>query len=67
MTNELRRYFNDPCLANESLPLREVHAIRLMIDDETKNMSVSERMTYQQNKMQVAREKYGIKFVKLAD
>lgn len=35
-------YLNDPDLANEPSALREVHAIRLKIHDERKNMSPSE-------------------------
>jgi hypothetical protein len=39
-------YLNDPELANEPIALREVHAARLMIQDETKGMSAEERTAY---------------------
>ena len=35
----LNDYMNDPDIINEPMPLREVHAIRLMIYDETKDMT----------------------------
>jgi hypothetical protein len=39
-------YLNDPDLVNEPLALREVHAARLMIQDETKGMTAEEKTTY---------------------
>jgi hypothetical protein len=39
-------YMKLPELANELVALREVHAIRLMIHDETKNMTAEERTSY---------------------
>jgi len=39
-------YLNDPDLANEPQALREVHAARLLIQDETKGMTVAERTAY---------------------
>ena len=39
MKKTLDDYMNDPDLANEPSALREVHAIRLMIQDETKGMT----------------------------
>ena len=39
-------YYNDPDIINEPTALREVHAIRLMIQDETKDMSAAERTAY---------------------
>jgi len=39
-------YLNDPDLANEPMALREIHAARLMIHDETKDMTAIERATY---------------------
>ena len=46
MKKTLDDYLNDPDLANEPEALREVHAIRLMIQDETKGMTASERTAY---------------------
>jgi len=39
-------YYNDPDIINEPSALREVHAIRLMIYDETKDMTPAERTAY---------------------
>ena len=46
MTKTLDDYLNDPDLANEPPALREVHAARLMIQDETYGMSAEERTAY---------------------
>jgi hypothetical protein len=46
MTKTIDDYLNDPELANEPQALREVHAARLMIQDETKGMTATERTTY---------------------
>ena len=43
MKKTLEAYMNDPDIINEPMPLREVHAIRLMIHDETKDMTPEER------------------------
>jgi hypothetical protein len=43
-------YMKLPELSNEPVALREVHAIRLMIHDETKNITAEERLTYHNNK-----------------
>ena len=49
MKKTLDDYMNDPDLADEPQALREVHAIRLMIQDETKGMTASERTAYYNN------------------
>ena len=59
----LNDYINDPSVINEQMPLREVHAIRLMIHDETKNLTPSEKTAYYDNVRKEAQEKYGIQFV----
>jgi len=46
MTKTIDDYLNDPDLANEPQALREVHAARLMIQDETKGMTAEERTAY---------------------
>ena len=46
MKKTLDDYMNDPDLADEPSALREVHAIRLMIYDETKNMTAAEHTAY---------------------
>ena len=42
MTKTLDDYLNEPELANEPNALREVHAIRLKIHDERKDMTAAE-------------------------
>ena len=46
MTKTLDDYMNDPDLANEPAALREIHAIRLKIHDETKGMTAEEHAAY---------------------
>jgi hypothetical protein len=46
MAKTIDDYLNDPELANEPQALREVHAIRLKIYDEIKNMTVEECTAY---------------------
>jgi hypothetical protein len=46
MMKTIDDYLNDPELANEPQALREVHAARLMIQDETKGMTAAERTAY---------------------
>jgi hypothetical protein len=46
MKKTLDDYLNDPDLVNEPFALREVHAIRLMIYDETKDMTAVEKTAY---------------------
>ena len=46
MTKTLDDYLNDPDIAHEPEPIREIHAIRLMIHDETKDMTPEEHTAY---------------------
>jgi len=46
MPKTLDDYLNEPEFANEPSALREVHAIRLKIYDEIKDMTVAERTAY---------------------
>ena len=46
MKKTIDDYLNDPDLANEPQALREVHAARLMIQDETNGMTAEERTAY---------------------
>ena len=43
MKKTLESYMNNQDIINEPMPLREIHAIRLMIHDETKDMTPEER------------------------
>jgi len=60
MTKTLDDYLNDPDLINEPSALREVHAIRLMIHDETKNMTATEHTAYYHKWAQAAFSELGI-------
>ena len=46
MKKTFNDYLNDPDIVNEPSALREVHAARLMIQDETKDMTIAERTAY---------------------
>jgi hypothetical protein len=46
MTKTIEDYLNDPDIANEPIALKEVHAARFMIQDETRGMTKEERTTY---------------------
>ena len=46
MKKTIDDYMNDPDIINEPSALREIHAIRLMIHDETKNMASKEHTEY---------------------
>jgi len=60
MTKTINDYLNDPDLVDEPQVLREVHAIRLMIRDEVKNMTISERTAYYHEKSRAAFLRLGI-------
>jgi hypothetical protein len=40
------RILNDPAMVGALEPVKEIHAIRLMIQDETAGMSAAEKATY---------------------
>jgi len=61
-TKKLENYMNDPDIINEPMPLREVHAIRLMIQDEIKDMSPKERKRYYRKGLEDAEKRCGFKF-----
>jgi len=62
----LNEYMNDPSVVNEPMPLREVHAIRLMIYDRTKDMTPAERTAYYNQRGAEAAKKHGFKIVSSA-
>jgi hypothetical protein len=59
--SNLKPYMNDPDLVNEPSALREVHAIRLKIQDETKGMTPSEYNARVRERSQALLDSYGIK------
>ncbi len=56
----LDTYLCDPDIADEPLPLREIHAIRLKIQDETKNMTPTERARNTAEQAKKLIEQYGL-------
>jgi hypothetical protein len=46
MTKTLDDYMKLPALAGEMEAMREIHAVRLMIHDETKDMTAEEKRAY---------------------
>ena len=46
MVKSWEEYYNDPEIINEHPTLREIHAIRLMIHDERKGMTLEEKLAY---------------------
>jgi hypothetical protein len=59
-SNSYEKYMNDPDIINEPMPMREIHAIRLMIYDETKNMTPEERAKHVHDQAQEMIDKYGL-------
>jgi len=60
--NKLENYVNDPDIAYEPMAMREVHAIRLKLQDERKGMSVEERMKSISESVKAVEEELGIQF-----
>ena len=60
MKKTLETYMNDPDIVKEPLPLREVHAIRLMLSDETKGLTPEERTARTSADSQALLHKFGI-------
>ena len=61
MKNNYNDYYNDKDIINEPIPLREIHAIRLMLDDENKNLSFFDRRKKLKDNVQPIIDKYGFK------
>jgi hypothetical protein len=51
---------NDPDIADEPMALREVHAIRLMLRDETRNMTSKEHAAFVNREAQSIIDRYGL-------
>jgi hypothetical protein len=46
MAKTIEDYMNDPDIIHEPAAMREIHAIRLKIHDETRDMTASEHTSY---------------------
>ena|GEM_PF-1625926 len=53
----LDHYMNDASVISVQMPLREIKAIRLMIYDETKDMTPTEKTVYYNDSVKRAKEK----------
>jgi len=60
MNKTLDYYMNDPDIADEPAALKEVHAIRLKIYDETKRMTSAERTEYYQKRAALAMKNFNV-------
>jgi hypothetical protein len=57
---DLAKYMSDPDIINEPLALRETHAIRLKILDETRNFPPEERAAFANKKAEEIMKKYNL-------
>jgi len=58
---KLEDYMNDASVINEPMPIREIHAIRLMIYDEIKEMSPKEINEYYMKNFEKVQKEYNFK------
>jgi hypothetical protein len=56
-------YMNDPAITDEPRPVREIHAARLMIQDERKGMTASEFSQSAEDSSIAISKKYGLPLV----
>ncbi|GHU57380.1 hypothetical protein FACS189442_6350 [Spirochaetia bacterium] len=56
-------YMNDPAIADEPRPVREIHAARLMIQDERKGMTATEFGEAARQDAIAISKKYGLPLV----
>ena len=56
-------YMNDSAIADEPRPVREIHAARLMIQDERKGMTASEFSQAAEDSAIAISKKYGLPLV----
>jgi hypothetical protein len=61
------KYLNDPDIVNEPMSMREVHAIRFMIQDEQQGMSVEERVQRTSDSVKAVEAELGVKFRRPSD
>lgn len=54
-------------MTNEPKAMSEIHTIREQIYEDTKGMTLKQRMAYTQNAVREMEEKHGVKFRRLND
>ena len=54
------RMLNDPGMAEALEPVKEIHAIRLRIQDETAGMTIEERVEFINNKARESLSRHGL-------
>lgn len=60
MNSKYEKFYNDVDLLNEPIPLREIHAIRLMLEDENKGLNYSERSKKLKETIKPIIDKFGL-------
>ena len=63
--NSYDQFYNDPEIVNEPKSLREIHAIRLKIYNDIKDMTPDEKKKYYKKGIDIAKER-GFKIIKNA-
>jgi hypothetical protein len=58
--NNLDKYMHDSDIINDPMPLREVHAIRLMLHEKTAGMTPEEQTSYMHNQAQKMVDEFGL-------
>jgi hypothetical protein len=58
--NNYNKYLNDMDIINEPMPMREIHAIRIMLYEQTKNMTPTEHAEYFNTAAQEIIDNYGL-------
>jgi hypothetical protein len=61
------RLFNDPGMAEALEPVREIHATRLMIQDETAGMTAAQKSEYLRKNMAALFDSMGLPFPQIVN
>ena len=60
-------YVDEPDIIKEPIAMREIHAIRLLIQDEIKDMTPMQRADRTRNAVLEAEKRHGVKFHRTGD
>ncbi len=58
--SKLDKYMHDSDIINDPMPLREVHAIRLMLHEQTAGMTPEEQTSYMHKQAQRMVDEFGL-------